>query len=138
MRIAQISGEASFKQDVQMTKKGIQRGPGVANYEVFVRYFKVKSEDDETFQLSRSDEGPRSNFLYKKFNQEGAYDGYESIDSPGWIDAKPYQVTGQIYVRELELEKGKELLKEALIKAIEENVSKFEQLKNQISGGQKK
>ena len=99
---------------------------GKGNYEVEISYYGVDHEDEERYYLHNEDVGPRGDFLYKHFNQEGLDNGYESLNAPICTSCQTHTVEGHIYVLEADIEQGKKSLREKLIKSVETEMSRFQ------------
>lgn len=105
--------------------------------DVFVDYLQVEKENETHYILEEQENGmgPRGDALSKELDYEAAKNGYMSLNMPGFIHCDPYEVRGDIYVLEKDIEKGKQMLQQALLYRIDREIKDFENLKQIIAKG---
>lgn len=102
-----------------------------------IEYLHIEREEENSYYIQNEDKGiePRGNLLYKKLNYVAADDGYTSLNMPEYIRCRPHEASGVIYVLESDIEKGKSLLKQALLGEINDDIARYEMLKTLIQNG---
>jgi len=124
MRVAYIHGSVGRREE----------------FEFYIDYLKITGENEKSYFLEDDEDGergisPRGDFLSKELDYEAADDGYSSLYMPGWIKCNSYEVSGSIYALENELEKGKSILKEALLNTLDKEITHLQLMKTMIEKG---
>lgn len=100
----------------------------------YVDFLEVDKETEtEVFVKNHKRElEPRNNVLYKDLNMEMASKGYASLNLPCWVTVEFYETSSAVYVWEHDIEKGKVLVKEALLQQIERFIERYDALKHAV------
>ena len=111
-------------------------------FEFLIHYLKVSEEKEDEkgntyymVQDHKDDITPHGNLLYKELNYDAFQHGYISLNMPCHMWSTTHESNGVIYVLEQNIEKGKKLLKQALLDDIDDDIKRYENLKTLIQNG---